>query len=151
VVKDILDKAGAISYCKTSGSRGLHVYVPLKAKYTYEDIRSFAELIATMTMNVLPEITTVERALVKRGGRIYLDYEQNKKGQTLASVYSVRPRPGATVSTPLAWKEVKHGLSPAQFTIHNMEKRLSRCGDLFSGVLKETINLEKCLKNLGVK
>lgn len=149
VVKDILDKAGAVSYCKTSGSRGIHIYVPLKARYTYDDIRSFAEVIAMMTNNVLPEITTVERSLNKRNGRIYLDYLQNKKGQTLASAYSVRPKPGATVSTPLLWKEVRHGLYPSQFTIYNTEKRLSKCGDLFSGVLKETINLEKCLKNLG--
>lgn len=150
VVKEILDQAGAPAYCKTSGSRGLHIYVPLKAQYTYDDIRDFAEIIARMTGERLPETTTTERSLHKRKGRIYLDYLQNKKGQTLASVYSARPRPGATVSTPLFWKEVKHGMHPSQFTIRNIEKRLNKTGDLFSGVLMEKINLKKCLKNLGV-
>lgn len=148
VVKQILDKAGAPAYCKTSGATGLHVYVSLKAQYTYEEIREFAELIAKLAEEQLPETTTTERSLGKRKGRIYLDYLQNKKGQTLASVYSVRPKPGATVSTPLFWKEVKHGLHPGQFNIHNLEKRLEKTGDLFAGVLKENINLRKCLKNL---
>ena len=150
VVKEILDQAGAPAYCKTSGATGLHIYVPLKAKYTYEEIRGFAEIIASITEKRLPKTTTMERSLNKRKGRIYLDYLQNKKGQTLASVYSVRPKPGATVSTPLLWKEVKHGLHPSQFTIFNIEKRLNKSGDLFRGVLKEAINLKKCLKNLGV-
>jgi bifunctional non-homologous end joining protein LigD len=98
---------------------------------------------------MLPATTTVERSLNKRNGRIYLDYLQNKKGQTVASVYSARPKPGASVSTPLLWKEVKPGLTPSLFTIYNLEKRLLKKGDLFEGVLKETTNLKKCLKNLG--
>jgi bifunctional non-homologous end joining protein LigD len=149
VVKEILDKAGAKAYCKTSGATGLHVFVPLKAQYAYDEIRDFAEIIALRTQEILPATTTVERSLNKRNGRIYLDYLQNKKGQTVASVYSVRPKPGATVSTPLLWKEVKPGLTPSMFTIHNLEKRLQKKGDLFRGVLNETINLKKCLKNLG--
>jgi bifunctional non-homologous end joining protein LigD len=149
VVKEILDKAGAAAYCKTSGATGLHVFVPLKAQYTYDEVRNFAEIIALQTQDTLPSTTTVERSLNKRNGRIYLDYLQNKKGQTVASVYSVRPKPGATISTPLLWNEVKSGLSPSMFTIHNFEKRLQKKGDLFQGVLKETINLRKCLKNLG--
>lgn len=150
VVKTILDQAGAPAYCKTSGATGLHIYVPLKRQYAYENVRAFAEVVASLTQQQLPGSTTVERSLSKRNGRIYLDYLQNKKGQTLASVYSARPKPGATVSTPLLWKEVKHGLLPDQFTIHNIERRLNKHGDLFSAVLKETINLKKCLKNLRV-
>lgn len=149
VVKEILDEAGASAYCKTSGSRGLHIYVPLKAQYDYDKVRAFAELVAVRTQERLPKTTTVERALNKRKGRIYLDYLQNKKGQTLASVYSVRPKPGATVSAPLQWKEVKAGLHPAQFNIFNIEKRLEKVGDLFAGILKEKTNLTKCIKNLG--
>jgi bifunctional non-homologous end joining protein LigD len=149
VVKEILDRAEAPAYCKTSGASGLHIYVPLKGQYSYDEIRDFAEVIARLTQEKLPDITTVERALKKRNGRIYLDYLQNKKGQTLASVYSARPKPGATVSTPLLWKEVKYGLHPSQFTIFNITKRLDKSGDLFTGVLKEKINLKKCLKNLG--
>lgn len=149
VVYEIMNKAGAPSYCKTSGASGLHIYVPMQARYTYEEVRVFAELIATLTEQQLPKITTTERSLDNRKGRIYLDYLQNKKGQTLASVYSVRPRPGATVSTPLEWKEVKKGLHPSDFTIANILQRIKKKGDLFSGVLSEKTDLKKCLKNLG--
>lgn len=149
VVKDVLDQAGAPAFCKTSGASGLHIYVPLKAQYTYDDIRDFGETVARLTQERLPATTTTERPLSKRKGRIYLDYLQNKKGQTLASVYSVRPRPGAPVSAPLHWKEVRPGLHPSQFTLHNIPERLEKTGDLFKGVLREKINLKKCLKNLG--
>ena len=149
VVKAILDKAGAKAFCKTSGSRGLHIYVPLKAQYDYDEVRAFAEVVAARTQEQLPDTTTMERSLNKRKGRIYLDYLQNKKGQTLASVYSVRPKPGATVSTPLLWKEVKHGLHPSEFNIFNIGKRLDKHGDLFGMVLTEKTNLRKCMKALG--
>lgn len=149
VIKSILDKAGAPSYCKTSGATGIHIYVPLKAMYTFDQIRAFAEIVAKLTEEQLPNTTTTERSLDKRQGRIYLDYLQNKRGQTLASVYSLRPKPGATISTPLHWKEVKQGLHPSQFNIFNIGARLEKTGDLFTGVLKEKINLNKCLKNLG--
>lgn len=148
VVHEILEKAGASSYCKTSGASGLHIYVPLGARYTYDQIRSFAEIIVNLTEQQLPKTTTVQRDLDKRKGRIYLDWLQNRKGQTLASVYSLRPKPGAGVSTPLTWKEVKHGLEPTSFNIWNTIERLETKGDLFAPVLKEKINLEKCLKNL---
>lgn len=150
VIKDVLDKAGATSFCKTSGASGLHVYVPLGAKYDYEQARSFAEIIASLTLEQLPDTTTMERSLNKRKGKIYLDYLQNKRGQTLASVYSLRPVPGATISTPLDWKEVKHGLSPAQFTMKTLPKRLTKKGDLFKGILMKGIDMAKCLKKLEV-
>jgi bifunctional non-homologous end joining protein LigD len=149
VIKEILDKAEALSYCKTSGASGLHIYIPLHAAYDYDQARSFAEIIASLTVEQLPKITTIERSLNQRKGRIYVDYLQNKRGQTLASVYSVRPVEGASVSTPLEWKEVKHGLLPSDFTIHNVLDRVTKKGDLFGGVLKEKTNLKKCLKNLG--
>jgi bifunctional non-homologous end joining protein LigD len=149
VIRSILDKAGAPAYCKTSGATGLHVYVPLKAQYTYEQARSFAEIIAQLASAQLPSTTTTERSLTKRNGKIYLDYLQNKRGQTLASAYSLRPVPGATISTPLRWKEVKPGLHPSKFNIRTIGARLEKNGDLFSGVLKERTDLSKCLKNLG--
>jgi len=147
-IKDVLDKAGAVSFCKTSGASGLHVYVPLGAKYDYEQARSFAEIIASLTREQLPDTTTMERSLNKRKGKIYLDYLQNKRGQTLASVYSLRPVPGATISTPLDWKEVKHGLSPSQFTMKTLPKRLAKKGDIFKGILSKGIDMAKCLKRL---
>lgn len=150
VIREILERAQAPAYCKTSGATGLHIYVPLHALYDYEQVRSFAEIIALLTQEQLPSITTVERPLNQRKNRIYIDYLQNKRGQTLSSVYSLRPVPGASVSTPLDWKEVKPGLRPSQFTIYNLPERLSKTGDLFKGVLKEKFNLKKALKSLKV-
>lgn len=148
-VKEILNKAGAESYCKTSGASGLHVYVPTAKKYTYEQIKDFAYLVCVMVNSKLKDFTTLERNLKKRGNKqIYLDYLQNRWGQTIASVYSLRPKPGATVSTPLLWKEVKKGLSPKEFTTYNTLKRVKKMGDIFKGVLGKGIDLRKCLKNL---
>ena len=150
VIKEILDKAQAGSYCKTSGATGLHIYVPLHAAYHYDQVRSFAEIIATLTQEQLPESTTVERSIEKRKGRIYIDYLQNKRGQTLASVYSLRPVAQASISTPLAWNEVKPGLHPSQFNIRTISRRVNKIGDLFKGVLQEKLNMQKALKNLGL-
>ena len=126
VIKEIIDKAGATSYCKTSGSTGLHIYIPLGAKYTYDESRLFAELIANLAAQQIPEIATVERSLNKRHDKLYIDFLQNKKGQTLAAPYSARPKPGATVSMPLEWDEVKPGLQIAQFTIKNALQRIEQ-------------------------
>jgi bifunctional non-homologous end joining protein LigD len=148
-VQEVLNRAGAISYCKTSGATGIHVYMPLGARYPYEVAREFAHVVATLVHEQLPGITSLERSLRKRGNKIYIDYLQNSKGQTLASAYSLRPVPDASVSTPLLWKEVKSGLHPSQFTIYNIEKRVKKLGDLFYMVLKKGNNLKGCLKNLG--
>jgi len=148
--KMVLDKAGVSSYCKTSGASGLHVYVPLKNKYDYETVRDFAHIISSLVQEQLPETTTLERSLSKRGPKIYIDYLQNSAGQTLASVYSIRPVPGASVSTPLDWKEVNHQLSPQQFTIENILLRVERKGDLFLPVLNESNSIDKALKALNV-
>ena len=148
--KMVLDKAGVSSYCKTSGASGLHVYVPLKNKYDYVTVRDFAHIIASLVQEQLPETTTLERSLSKRGPKIYIDYLQNSAGQTLASVYSIRPVPGASVSTPLDWKEVNHQLSPQQFTIENILLRVKRKGDLFLPVLNASNSIDKALKALNV-
>ena len=149
-VKMVLDKAGVSSYCKTSGASGLHVYVPLKNKYEYVTVRDFAHIIASLVQEQLPGITTLERSLSKRGPKIYIDYLQNSAGQTLASVYSVRPVPGASVSTPLEWKEINHKLSPQQFTIENIFQRIKKKGDLFSPILNGSNSIDKALKSLNV-
>jgi bifunctional non-homologous end joining protein LigD len=150
VIKEILDKAGAESYCKTSGSTGLHIYVPLGAKYTYEEAKQFAEMIAQFAQEQLPGFTTLERSLSKRGkDQIYIDYLQNRRGQTLSSVYSLRPKPGAPVSTPLEWKEVKKGLQPTDFNIENIFKRIEKKGDLFAPVLGKGIDMLKAIKKLS--
>ncbi len=140
--KEVLDRIKVEAYCKTSGATGLHVYVPMHNKYGYDQVKNFAKAIAARVHEQLPTFTTLERSLAKRGNCIYIDYLQNSRGQTLASVYSVRPRPGATVSTPLEWKEVKHSLDPASFTIQNALKRVEKKGDLFRPVLRKGISLE---------
>ncbi len=151
IVKEVLDKAGAECFCKTSGASGLHVYVPTEKKYTYEQVKDFAYIVCMMAHEELKDSTTLERNLQKRSNKkIYMDYLQNRKGQTIASVYSLRPKDGATVSTPLLWKEVKKGLSPKQFTIHNIQQRVEKNGDIFKGVLGKGIDLNKCLQNMGV-
>ena len=150
VVKQILDKAGAVSFCKTSGASGLHVYVPTGKKYSYEQVKNFAYIICIMASEELKDFTTLERNLQKRGNdKIYMDYLQNRRGQTIASVYSLRPKVGATVSAPLLWKEVKAGLSPKQFTIHNMLEAVKKRGDIFKGILEKGIDLNRCIKKLG--
>ena len=147
-VKEVLDRAGAIGYCKTSGSRGLHIYIPLGAKYNYDQAKEFAHLIAQFVHELTPAITSLERSPAKRKNKIYLDYLQNRKGQTLAAPYCLRPKPGATVSTPLLWEEVKNGLHPSQFTISAIFERLKKTGDVFAAVLGKGIDMEKTLQNL---
>lgn len=149
--KEVLDKAGAISFCKTSGSTGLHIYVPMGARYTYDQVRDFCKIVVMMVQSMMPDNTTLERSLKKRSdSKMYLDFLQNRQGQTLAAAYSLRPKPGATASAPLEWKEVKRGLHPSQFDIHSLPKRVEKIGDIFKGVLGRGVDILKCLKRLGV-
>lgn len=145
-IREILEKLDVKSYCKTSGATGLHVYLPLGTQYTYKQARQFAQIIMTRVNEWMPDSTTLERSLKKRKkDQIYLDYLQNKEGATLASAYSLRPLPGAPVSTPLEWKELNSNLDPLQFNIKNIEKRLSKKGDLWAPVLKRGIDMKKIL------
>ncbi|MEX2395825.1 MAG: DNA ligase D, partial [Balneolales bacterium] len=130
-VKSVLDDAGIRGYCKTSGSSGIHIFIPLGARYPDEQARNFAHLIAQLTHERIPEITSMERSPKKRNNKIYLDYLQNKTGQTLAATYSVRPKPGATVSTPVTWAELEKGIHPSLFNIFTVPKRIKKTGDLF--------------------
>ncbi len=136
VIHDQLEKIHMPNFCKTSGGDGLHIYVPLKGKYTYPQVKEFAMGVAALVHEELPEITSLERLPRKRQKKVYIDTLQNEHGQTVVAPYSVRGRPGATVSTPLEWKEVKPGLDPTQFTLRTTLKRLAKKGDLFKGMLK---------------
>ncbi len=146
VIKELCDEIKIPSYCKTSGATGLHVYIPLGSSYRYEQIKIFAEILANLAHTRLPSTTSVERPVAKRKDKVYIDFMQNRKGQTIAAPYSVRPRPFATVSAPLAWEEVNQDLSPEMFTIKNLGKRLERKGDLWQPVLKHGISLPKAIK-----
>jgi bifunctional non-homologous end joining protein LigD len=145
-VKKVLDAMDVPSYCKTSGSTGMHIYIPLNAKYTYDQSQMFAKIIVTTVHEQIPEYTTLERMIANRKGKMYLDFLQNRPGATIAGAYSLRPKPGATVSMPLHWDEVKPGLTMRDFTIFNAIDRLKVEGDLFKGVLGEGIDLEKTIK-----
>jgi len=140
-VKKVLDAIGVPSYPKTSGSTGMHIYIPLGAKYTYDQSQLFANIIVKLVQKQIPEFTTLERMISNRKGKMYLDFLQNRPGATIAGVYSLRPKPGATVSMPVTWDEVRPGLTMRDFTIHNAIDRLKETGDLFAGVLGEGIDL----------
>jgi bifunctional non-homologous end joining protein LigD len=149
VVKQVLDSIGADAFVKTSGSSGIHIYIPLGAKYSYEQSKQLAELVVNIVHTQMPGITSVERSPSKRKGLIYLDYLQNRETQTAAAPYSLRPKPGVPVSTPLDWSELKKGLMPTTYNARNIIDRLEVEGDLFKGVLGKGINLEKVLSKLA--
>jgi bifunctional non-homologous end joining protein LigD len=146
--KEVLDTLKIKGYCKTSGASGLHIYIPMGAKYTYDQCQLFGRMIATQVHLMIPKFTSIERYTDNRKGKVYIDFLQNRPKATLAAAYSVRPRPGATVSMPLHWDEVKKGLKPAQFTLKNAIERIKSEGDLFKPVIGKGINLEKAFKIL---
>lgn len=148
VTKDILVSMGVEGYPKTSGSTGMHIYIPLGAKYTYEESKEFARAIAKLVHEQLPRFTTIERVVKARKGKMYIDFLQNRPQATVSAPYSVRPKPGATVSMPLHWEEVKKGLKMTDFTIHNAMDRIREVGDIFKPVLGKGINMQKALKNI---
>lgn len=149
VTRNILTSANIDCYCKTSGSTGIHIYIPLGKKYTYEESKEFARVIATMVNHELPKFTSIERQIANRGGKLYVDFLQNRPNATVACAYSLRPKPGATVSMPLHWDELKKGLKMHDFTIHTAVKRIEEQGDIFKGVFGKGINMKEALRNLG--
>jgi bifunctional non-homologous end joining protein LigD len=149
VTKQVLDDLKVTGYVKTSGSTGIHIYIPLGAKYTYDECQLFGKLIATRVHQELPDITSIERLVKNRKNKLYIDYLQNRAKATLAAPYSVRPKPGATVSMPLHWEEVKKGLAMKNFTIKNAMERIKSEGDIFKPVLGKGINLLQILKSMS--
>jgi bifunctional non-homologous end joining protein LigD len=145
ITKKILDGMGVPSCCKTSGSTGLHIYIPLGAKYTYDQSKEFARVVATLVQQEIPDFSTLTRKTSDRNGKMYIDFLQNRPQATIAAAYSVRPKPGATVSTPLHWDEVKKGLKMQDFTIKNVVERVKREGDLFKPVLGKGIDMLKAI------
>ncbi|QQX75491.1 MULTISPECIES: DNA ligase D [Aequorivita] len=147
--KEVLDLAKIKGLCKTSGSSGMHIYIPLGEKYNYEQARDFTKLLCYYIHEKLPKLTSMERVVKLRKNKIYLDFLQNRRGQTLAAPYCVRPKPGGTVSAPLLWKEVKPGLDLSSFTLKNMPQRISQKGDLFKAVLEKGIDMKKTIEILN--
>ncbi|MDA1082287.1 MAG: hypothetical protein O2973_11565 [Gemmatimonadetes bacterium] len=135
---------------KTTGKTGLHILIPLARQLTYAQSRTIGELLARLVMRQLDDITTITRQIMKRGEKVYLDYLQNRHGQTIVAPYSVRPLPGATVSMPLEWHEVNESLDPKNYTIRNAIERMEKLGnDPVHGVLEEVPDLGAVLERLG--
>jgi bifunctional non-homologous end joining protein LigD len=147
LVKQALDALGLVSFPKTSSAEGMHVLVPVERRYTYAETRDFCEIVAGAIARTHRGLATTEWSKAKRRG-VLIDANQNGEGKTIASVYSVRPRPGAPVSTPLRWDEVKEGLDATSFTMEVVLDRIRRHGDLFEGVLKTRQRLEPALRAL---
>jgi bifunctional non-homologous end joining protein LigD len=147
LVKNTLDAVGLAGYPKTTGGDGMHIYIPLEAVYTFEQVRSFAELLSLLVINQNPELFTTPRSVSRRKkGKVYFDYLQISSAKTIAAPYVLRAHPGAPVSAPLDWSEVKAGLEPGQFNIHNALARFERTGDLFEAVLTKPQRLEPALE-----
>ena len=147
LVKQALDALGLESLAKTSGSEGIHVLVPIARRHTYADTREFSAIIANALARTNRGLVTTEWTKAKRRG-VLIDSNQNGEGKTIASVYSVRPKAGAPVSTPLRWDEVNESLDPAAFTMDAVLRRVEQHGDLFADVLTTKQSLTAALKTL---
>jgi bifunctional non-homologous end joining protein LigD len=147
LIKETLDLVGLESFPKTSGSEGIHILVPIARRHTYGQAREFSEIIAGAIARAHPGLATTEWSKAKRRG-VLIDSNQNGEGKTIASVYSVRPKAGAPVSTPLLWDEVNEDLDPAAFTMDAVLERIGREGDLFEGVLTSKQSLSDALNSL---
>jgi bifunctional non-homologous end joining protein LigD len=145
LVKQALDTLGLESCAKTSGSDGIHVLVPIARRHTYDQTREFSEIVASALARTHRGLVTTEWTRAKRRG-VLIDSNQNGEGKTIASVYSVRPREGAPVSTPLRWDEVKKGLDPRDFTMDVVRERIEQHGDLFEPMLHGRQSLSDALK-----
>jgi len=147
-IHDLLEPLGAPHFIKTSGQDGLHVFIPLGGALTHDEATSFAEVLARLVVAELPAISTIVRPLRARAGKVYVDFLQNGRGKTLVSPFSVRPRPGAPVSTPLAWSEVTARLDPARFTIRTAPERVREHGDAMLALLDTPIDVAAVLSAL---
>lgn len=150
LVRHILDQIGLQGYPKTTGGDGMHIYLPVEPIYTYQQVRSFAEILARWLAVERPDLFTTPRNVAAREkGKVYFDYLQISHGKTISAPYVLRAYPGAPVATPLAWHEVRAGLTPTQFHIGNAVHRFERVGDLFSGVLKNPQKLDVALERIS--
>ncbi|HWJ03597.1 MAG TPA: non-homologous end-joining DNA ligase [Verrucomicrobiae bacterium] len=138
LIRAALAEFGLIGLPKTSGATGFHINVPIKPIHSFAEVRRAVEYVARLLVQIYPQRCTVERAVAKRTGKVYIDYLQNGRAKTMAFVYSIRPHAGAPVSTPLTWEEVERGVDPADFNIRSMQARLAAMGDLYNPLLTGT-------------
>lgn len=145
-IKDLLEELDLKSFPKTSGKSGIHIYLPLDNKYDYEPVKQLAELLARETNRRLPDITSVERSPAKRQGKVYIDFLQNRLGQTLAAPYSVRPTYEATVAMPLSWGDVNKKLSPGTYTLENAPGMVKKRKDPWVDFWRTKNSIERAVK-----
>jgi bifunctional non-homologous end joining protein LigD len=147
--RDVLKSLKLAAYPKTSGSSGIHIYVPLRPRYEYEEVARFSEQVARRVAESLPRIATVERRIAERKkDQVYVDWQQNARGKSAASVYSARAKSGATVSAPVTWREISRGFEIKDFTIETVPRRLKKKGDLWKNFFKERQALPKIKREL---
>lgn len=143
--RKLLEQGGITAYLKTSGSTGLHIYIYLKQKYPFEVVRDFMEWLAQMVHEVHPDTTSLLRSPKQRQGLIYLDYLQNRRGQTVVAPYSLRPKPKATVSTPLFWEELSPDLRIDDYTLVSVPQRVERLEDPWKDIWEKAADLKQAL------
>lgn len=148
LVREIVQAVGLRGYPKTSGGSGMHIFVPIASGFRYETARLFAQVVGEMLAAKRADLVTTSVRIADRGSRVYLDANQNGRGRSISSVYSVRPRPGAPVSTPLSWDEVRPGLTPSAFPPEVVAERLADRGDLFAPVLSDRQDLAEPVERL---
>ena len=144
----ILTKLRVESFIKTSGASGLHILIPLGARYTHEQAKNFARLLAILGTEAVPAISTIARPIAARSGKVYIDFGQNGYGVTIAAPFAARPLPGATVSSPLRWQEINGRLHPSRFTIKTMPARFHKMKDPMAAILRKAIDLSSALKQV---
>jgi bifunctional non-homologous end joining protein LigD len=147
-LRGILDDLGVRSFVKTSGATGLHVLLPLGTRYSWEETRTFARLLATLGVEAEPARSTMARPLHARAGKVYIDWLQNVRGQTIVAPFSVRPLPGAPVSCPLRWDEVTPALDPGAFSMLTVPRRFATMDDPVAPVLHEAVDVAAALARL---
>ncbi len=144
----ILERLEIPSYAKTSGASGLHILIPLGTRYSYEEARNFAKLVALLAVRIEPDLGTLVRQVRAREGKVYIDYIQNGHGRTIVAPFSARPLPGAPVSCPLRWPEVTARLNPGRFTIKTILSRLEKNGDPMAPILKDSFDMARALSRM---
>jgi len=148
VLRGILDDLELTSYVKTSGATGLHILLPMGARYTHEEVRNFARLLALLGVEAMPERATIVRPIRARAGKVYVDFGQNGHGRTIAAPFSARPLPGAPASCPLRWSEVGPGLDPGRHTIRTIPKRFARMADPLAPVLSGGLDIAAAIARI---
>ncbi len=149
LVRDALEAVGLRGYPRTSGASGMHILVPLVPGLGFDAVRLFARVVSEALVDARPDLVTTRTKIADRGDRVYLDANQNGRGKSIACVYSVRPRPGAPVATPLRWDEVRPGLDPGAFTMGAVARRVEADGDLAAGLLEDPQPLADAVARLG--